>query len=92
MVRFAGLSCTWACSTAWAVALVAAMLLSLGIGVVEGPLTSLLGSFEVEFHAAAFDARFVGGVARRWGHIGRCGSDHGGTATQGQPRPDLAGC
>ena len=40
--------------------LVAAMLLSVGITIVESPLSNLLGSFDVEFGAEAFDARFVG--------------------------------
>ena len=40
--------------------LVAAMLLSVGITIVENPLANLLGSFDVEFGAEAFDARFVG--------------------------------
>ena len=40
--------------------LVAAMLLSVGITIVESPLANLLGSFDVEFGAEAFDARFVG--------------------------------
>ena len=54
--------------------LVAAMLLSVGIGVVEGPLTSLLGSFEVEFHTAAFDARFVGVLLGAGGILGVAGA------------------
>lgn len=40
--------------------LVAAMLLSVGITIVESPLSNLLGSFDLEFGAEAFDARFVG--------------------------------
>ena len=37
----------------------AAMLLSVGLTVVEAPLTSLLGSFEVDFEPAAFGVRFL---------------------------------
>ncbi len=40
--------------------MVAAMLLSLGISVLEPPLESLLGSYAMDFEAAAFSARFLG--------------------------------
>ncbi len=54
--------------------LVAAMLLSVAIGIVEGPFTRLLGSFDVEFEAAAFDAGFVGILLGTGGLLGIAGA------------------
>lgn len=55
-------------------ALVAAMLLSLCLLVVEAPLSSLLGSYSQELNLVGFDPRFLGGLLLVGGVLGVVGA------------------